>query len=56
MAECAYCGDEIEGRPIIRNDKQYCTKECADLDEEEFEEDELVDDDDDIVDDDTDED
>ena len=56
MAECAYCGDEIEGKPIIRNDKTYCTKECADLDEEEFEEEELVDDDDDIVDDDADED
>jgi len=55
MAECAYCGDELDGRPIIRNDKKYCTKECADLDEEEFEEDEDFEDEEEVIDDDDDE-
>lgn len=46
MAECAYCGDEISGRPVVREDKKYCTKECADLDEEEFDEDDELEDED----------
>ncbi|MFN0149690.1 MAG: hypothetical protein ACKVU1_03140 [bacterium] len=53
MAECAYCGDDIDGRPVARNDKTYCTNECADLDEEEFEEeDEFEDEEDELIDDD----
>lgn len=46
MAECAYCGDTIDGKPIVKNSKKYCTQECADLDEE----DEVEEDDDAIED------
>ncbi len=26
---CAYCGDEINGRPIKQNEDYYCSLECA---------------------------
>ena len=44
MAECAYCGDEIVGKGVKRNGKNYCSNECADYDEEEFDEQEIEDD------------
>ena len=44
MAECAYCGDEIVGKGVKRNEKNYCSKECADYDEEEFDEQDVEDD------------
>jgi hypothetical protein len=39
MAECAYCGDEVVGKGVTRNSRVYCSNECADYDEEEFDED-----------------
>ena len=28
---CAYCGDEINGKPIKQNDEYFCSLECANL-------------------------
>lgn len=48
---CAYCEDEITGRPIKRHGENYCSIECADraedmaLAESESEEDDYYDED-----------
>jgi len=37
---CAYCGDDITGKPIRQDGEVYCSRGCADqaLAEEEFDE------------------
>jgi len=40
---CASCGEKIKGDPVWRDEKPYCSEECADIgpfDEEEGEEEE----------------
>jgi len=36
--KCASCGEEIEGKPIWKDDKPYCSEECADMESMEEEE------------------
>jgi len=39
--KCASCGEEIKGDPVWKDEKPYCSEECADIgpfDEEEEEE------------------
>ena len=37
---CAWCKEMIDGDPVHRSDKAYCSQECADMDSEEQEEEE----------------
>ena len=30
MAQCAQCGEEIQGRPVEYDGKQFCSQECVD--------------------------
>ena len=37
---CAWCKEMIDGDPVKKDDKAYCSQECADMDSEEEEEEE----------------
>jgi hypothetical protein len=37
---CAWCGEKIEEDPVWKDDKPYCSQECADMGSTEEEEEE----------------
>jgi hypothetical protein len=42
MKECAFCGQEFEGKGVVVGGQTFCSQECADAfaEEEEYEDDE----------------
>jgi hypothetical protein len=39
--QCASCGEKIKGKPVWKDDKPYCSDECADMGPIEGEEEDL---------------
>ena len=42
MKECAFCGQEFEGKGVVVSGQTFCSQECAEAyaEEEEYEDDE----------------